>query len=508
MNGTVEWRDRPWALRRVLSWLTAVTTALVGVGPGIGLADPRATPTPAEAPPTRAAPPTPISCSSAKAIVQADYTWIRYDAVTNTAALFDGALGPPLVKGEAFRARKPVCITVVGANTAYQDVSVTAERIDTTNWRQAVGFYTDRLSTQFVIPALANAVQKLGPPPLPALPRTRGPALMASLDRMKRTAEKVGELSEVVTRARAAALVAAAMMAETPDATEGLAVGLERRLLTDGLDCTDTASPRTCRLPATRELIETYAQLDRDLNDFIILLQREPLDAGTEAEAEAWSAKALQILSGMPDAIANTRGTDMAVQRVTTAVSSRSWGPYDPSATTGFLVSISVAPTSAPWLSDIAPRGARAYSIQIESRGGFRVAIGAGIQVVPNGLTPQYGVENGKVAVTGYTDYTVMPAIALGFGLGALDWRPSGGPALWIPEVIVPFPPSGGLAIGVGVAATWSYFRVSAGAVWLKQYFLATQSLGDPTTDKTVSTSQGFGAAPRFYFSLGIGFPP
>jgi len=421
---------------------------------------------------------------------------IRFDAHTGSAVLLQGKEERLIDPALPVRTSEAVCLLVVGVSTALQRVEFQDTPVDTTG--------ATLLASTFrgPVPDLAElagrAMARLRETAIgPVLFRGEAASLAAAVKRATARVEKLlagpGSLKEV----RGAVLVALGQMAADLSASEKLAALLRARL-GPALVCQPRPDgPCEERLRISSEINIAFAELDAALATVSASGERD-------AEVTRLVEHAQELLVAYGTTMAAVRETEDLVAIALAARSSVRFGPVSASWYSGRDLRLFVMPRTEPQaLAPLAPRGATNVSFRVMPTQSIRLGFGLGLLYVPAGESAIYGTVNGVVAQTGSNYVRVLWAASLALTYSGIDWRDSGGPTIWFPDLVVaPFSEAGPV-IGGGVALSWKFLKAGAGVVWMRTEILNGVSVGDPVgVAETVPVDYRYSTTPRLYLQL------
>lgn len=418
---------------------------------------------------------------------------LRYDAATDRAVLERDGRVEPVEDGAVVGYAGPVCVVVAGLSTGLQRAEVLHEATDTSGLQGLLGllqgFRPVGKQTAEAVTGVRDLTRQLG-----KLRAEKGPLHLA-LEQVQALTEGPGGLSE----ARATARVVAARMAADPARTEALAAELQERLGA-GWGCPAPAAPGCDpRLLPAAALVDAHAALDAALGDWL----RSPLAAEEPALTEA----ARKVLAGVPAALAEARDTEALVRALVGARGSVRRGPFRPGVLAGLEVRVAVTPRSEPWLEWLSLPAPRQLRVTFRDRAGVRVSAGALGVFVPSARVARYGNVGGALGRTGTNDARPQLGLSLDVTARWLDWSETGGPTIWLPQLLVTPVATTAPGFGVGAAVSWWQLKASAGALWL-QRDRPGAPLGTPIgPGEDVPVSRGYDGAPYLYLALGVRLP-
>jgi hypothetical protein len=429
---------------------------------------------------------------------------LRIDARTGRAAWWrEGEWRP--VHGGTVRGEGPACVEVVGASTAVYRVEISSAPYETASYAALAGFLGHLPHGADILRGAAEAAAFLQGHRPAAGPKVRGDsaeaelrqALQAAVDEAKAQVDGPGGLVDV----RNAVLLAAGRMAEAPEETEALAGELRRRL-GERLGCVPVEAVPGCedRLRTTALLTAAFRRVDAAA----ARLQALP-DADDETRELLGTARL--VLRTYPEVMAAAQAVQREARLVARAVSVVRWGPVAPEWGKGLAISAAVSPRQEPALAALATLEPRTATVKYELEDVVTFAPGVALLAVPGGRYPSYTSSGGLVAQAGRTDQRLTWAFSLGLTYPALDARARGGPALWLPQLLVAPAADQGPAFGVGTAISWRVARLGLGAAWLRREKLAGLQVGSPlASGAKITTVKAYELAPKLYLDVGLVF--
>jgi len=197
---------------------------------------------------------------------------------------------------------------------------------------------------------------------------------------------------------------------------------------------------------------------------------------------------------------------DRLIRIVAAGCSHWSAGTAAGTMTTGRAVTLSIEARSEPEIARVASPEVRTFTVSVVPRTLFHPGMGLNVVAIPRGRFPTYDTRptTGGVEVyqSGERDARYAYGASLGFTWGALDRSETSGRAVWLPEILVSFGAVRGFGVGGGVS--WSFLKLSAGAMWVQHDQLAGARPGDIVPDETyLRRTQSFGR-PKLYISFSI----
>jgi hypothetical protein len=107
------------------------------------------------------------------------------------------------------------------------------------------------------------------------------------------------------------------------------------------------------------------------------------------------------------------------------------------------------------------------------------------------------------VAETGAVFVRTPWAVSLGLTYSGMDWRDTGGPTFWLPDLVVAPLTETGPAMGGGIGLSWKFLKAGAGVLWIRTEVLNGTAVGAPIGDAdTVPVVYRYSITPRFYLQL------
>lgn len=307
------------------------------------------------------------------------------------------------------------------------------------------------------------------------------------------------------------AIVAAVprLRAERP---ESVAADFRRRFHVQGGDCTvadQTPLRFVSRLAALRATIRPRSDSLQEL------LETPVLDtARSIRDTLTWFRGHTDSILRRADTVTqNAKHVESAAVAIAAACSSRRMDarPIDESA--GRVFYVHVQPRPEPELSDAGD--SRSVTVKILAPRRFFVpSLGLSALVAPHARFDNYSTRNPATPAQGQVEiYTTKPVdaryswgVTVGGSWRPLDWREQNGIALWIPELTVQQPVSGGSGLGAGVGTALSYnvIKLGVGLLWAQHPVLNGQHVGQLIPNSAfLSTRDGFGNG-RLYVSLSV----
>jgi hypothetical protein len=197
---------------------------------------------------------------------------------------------------------------------------------------------------------------------------------------------------------------------------------------------------------------------------------------------------------------------DRIIRIVAAGCSRWSAGTAAGTATTGKTVTVSIEARSEPEIARVADPDVRTFTVTVEPRSLLHPGLGLNVIGIPRGRFPTYAARpaTGGVEIyqSGERDRRYAYGASLGFTWGALDRSETSGRAVWLPELVVSLGAVRGFGVGAGVS--WSFLKLSGGAMWVQHDELAGARAGDILPDETyLRTRETFGP-PKLYLSISI----
>jgi hypothetical protein len=326
-------------------------------------------------------------------------------------------------------------------------------------------------------------------------------ALRAALEEVRQLTEGPKGIQAM----RVQALLALDEMAVTPERSEQIASEVRNRLA-GRLICEPGVEPCRNALAVRLSLGEAFRRLERAREE----LERVPRQTGDSEEDRARSRaidmlldSALAWLVEYPELSNAAREAEQVIRLAIEAQSAVVYGPVPSRLGRGVVVRANVEPRPEPDIASLAPGSSASAEVRVERDNAFRLTVApVGLWVAgPKSYT--YGINGGKVAITGTSNVSLQVGVAVAF----LSVPISSQQAVYLqgPDLIIAVPlgsavPSG----GVGLSIAWGPVKFGCAALWLREDLLGAQRLGDTVASgDSVRVNQAYPTRPRFAFVIG-----
>ncbi|MFN2571159.1 MAG: hypothetical protein ABR537_06030 [Gemmatimonadales bacterium] len=211
-------------------------------------------------------------------------------------------------------------------------------------------------------------------------------------------------------------------------------------------------------------------------------------------------------MSDVDDLFSSVYYMDRLIRIVAAGCSHWSAGTAAGTMTTGQTVTLSMEARSEPEIARVADPDVRTFTVSVAPRGLLHPGLGFNVIGIPRGRFSSYSTRpvTGGVEVyqSGERDARYGYGASLGFTWGALDRSETSGRAVWLPEILLSFGAVRGFGVGAGFS--WSFLKLSGGAMWVQHNALVGARAGDILPDDTYLRSRESFGPPRLYISLCI----
>jgi len=263
--------------------------------------------------------------------------------------------------------------------------------------------------------------------------------------------------------------------------------------------------PMTDRLfSAVGDLLDAGANLQLALGG--LQFGGDPTWVQLRDSAQLMSNRVQNAMSDIDGLTSSVYYMDRLIRIVAAGCSHWSAGTAAGTMTTGQTVTLSIEARSEPEIARVADPEVRTFTVAVEPRMLFHPGLGLNVVAIPRGRFPTYATRptTGGVELyqAGERDARYAYGASLGFTWGALDRSETSGRAVWLPEILVSFGAVRGFGVGAGFS--WSFLKLSGGAMWVQHEQLAGARPGDVLPDETYFRSRQSFGRPKLYISLSL----
>jgi hypothetical protein len=421
------------------------------------------------------------------------------------------------IEGElpTFRASGAVCLEVEGTSTGAFDISFdTTSKEDLGNLAAMKAFWSDFKPLQIGLLQSALPPARPGPSMAPSLmaPIPEVPGKREQVQKVKELRTAILALDEVIDQGRDLAfrtVAAIAQLGREPGKTQSISAQFDD--CASGTGPADMSALASCK--KTLEELETLPDrlnaLVKALKPVLEKMKEEGSDLAADETAAALVSAARERRQGFDKLVASARQLRQLVQRVREAKTSVTGPTVRPEWDEGLAVVVTITPISVGELGSLGGLGAT-FKIKILPSKGPRLSAGAMLLYAPNATYSTYAeVEQADgsrvVAEGGALDRRLLWGLTLSTTWSVLDDREGSGLALFLPELVVS-PDDDGLAVGLGLSASWKVARLSTGLLWVKHPILEGPDVGavlEENQKLRVRDGYSFGS-PIWYLGLGL----